>query len=514
MAAKRRYVIGVDLGTSATRAGIFDLDGRLLAEASRPVPIVYPAPGQAEQEMDDFLATAAQAVAECLQRSGMDPREVAAIAFDSQMAGVGGIDERYQPVMRFDSWLDMRCEPYIRWLERSTGEDLVQITGCAATCDHAPKMLWWKHEQPEVYDRVARFVMPSAYVAGRLAGLAGEDAYIDYTFLHFTGLADVQQAEWADRLLQATGLDRKKLPRIVEPFAVIGEATPGMAGRFGLAPGTLVAAGCGDTAACALGAGIVRPGMLYDTAGTASVLAACVDRFAPDPVHRALLMMRSVVPGIWHPLAYIAGGGEALRWFRDQFFNTSRGQALPPDERLYDLMAEQAAAVPSGSEGLFFSPHLGGRVCPAAPQMRGAWIGFSWKHTQAHFFRAILESVAYEYAYYLAIIRLLFPGMGFLEARAVGGGARSRLWNEIKAAVLGVPYRRLRRDELGIWGSALVAAKAAGLVGDLAETAYALSWPEEALIVPRAADHERYQPCVRQYIRWQTVLASEMRYPA
>ena len=141
MAAKRRYVIGVDLGTSATRAGIFDLDGRLLAEASRPVPIVYPAPGQAEQDMDDFLTTAAQAVAECLERSGVDPREVAAIAFDSQMAGVGGIDERYQPVMRFDSWLDMRCEPYIKWLERSTGEDLVRITGCAATCDHAPKML-------------------------------------------------------------------------------------------------------------------------------------------------------------------------------------------------------------------------------------------------------------------------------------------------------------------------------------------------------------------------------------
>lgn len=511
MAVRRRYVIGVDLGTSATRAGVFDLDGRLLAESSRPVPIVYPTPGQAEQEMDDFLATAAQAVSESLGASGVDPTDVAAIAFDSQMAGVGAIDDRYRPAMRFDSWLDMRCEPYIKWLDHSVGEVMIRLTGCAPTCDHAPKMLWWKHEQPDAYARVARFVMPSAYVAGRLAGLRAEDAYIDYTFLHFTGLADVQRAQWSDELLAATGLDREKLPKIVEPYTVVGETTPEMARRFGLAPGTLVAAGCGDTAACALGAGIVYPGMLYDTAGTASVLAACTDRFSPDVVNRALLMMRSVIPGLWHPLAYIAGGGEALRWFRDHFFNTWRGQRMPSEVDLYDRMAELASAVPPGSEGLFFSPHLGGRVCPAAPQMRGAWIGFSWKHTQAHFFRAILESIAYEYAYYLGIIRSLFPGLTLSEARVVGGGARSPLWNEIKAAVLGVPHRRLKRNELGIWGSALVAAKAAGLIDDLAAAAYELSWPEETLIEPREADHQRYQPLLQQYIRWQTVLASEMR---
>ncbi len=132
MAAKRRYVIGVDLGTSATRAGVFDLDGRLLAESSRPVPIVYPVPGQAEQDMDDFLATAAQAVSESLGTSGIDPDDVAAIAFDSQMAGVGAIDDRYRPIIRFDSWLDMRCEPYIKWLDRSVGETMVRLTGLRA----------------------------------------------------------------------------------------------------------------------------------------------------------------------------------------------------------------------------------------------------------------------------------------------------------------------------------------------------------------------------------------------
>lgn len=511
MAAKRQYVIGVDLGTSATRAGIYDLDGHLVAAASREVPITYPAPGQAEQDMDDFLTTAAQAVATAMRESGVEPTEVAAIAFDSQMAGVGAIDERYRPVMRFDSWLDMRCEPYIKWLDRSVGEMMVRLTGCAPTCDHAPKMLWWKHEQPGVYARIARFVMPSAYVAGRLARLRADDAYIDYTFLHFTGLVDALSGQWSDDLLAATGMDRDKLPRIVEPFAIVGEAVPEMAREFGLAPGTLVAAGCGDTAACALGAGIVQPGMLYDTAGTASVLAACTDRFSPDVDHRALLTMRSVIPGLWHPLAYIAGGGEALRWFRDHFFNAFRGQSMSPEEGLYDAMSELAGTVPPGSEGLFFSPHLGGRVCPAAPHMRGAWIGFSWKHTQAHFFRAILESIAYEYAYYLEIIRSLVPDLALSEARVVGGGARSRLWNEIKAAVLGVPYRRLRRDELGTWGSALVAARAAGLIDDLATAAYDLSWPEETLIEPGEADHERYRPLVRQYIRWQTVLASEMR---
>ncbi|NPV86977.1 MAG: xylulose kinase [Anaerolineae bacterium] len=502
----KKYLIGVDLGTSATKAALYDPHGALVAEASQEVPIYYPKPGVVEQENDDFYTSAAQTVRACLQQSGVDPRQVAAIAFDSQMAGVGSIDEHYRPAARFDSWLDMRCQPYIEQMRREAGELVTRLTGCAPTCDHGPKMLWLKHERPQEYGRVARFLMPSAYVAGRMAGLKADQAFMDYTFIHFSGFSDAQNLRWSEELCRRFGLEMDKLPRIVAPWEVIGEVQAEASADFGLAQGTPIAAGCGDTAACALGAGVVHPGMVYDTAGTAAVLAATTDRFVADVQHGALLCMHSVLPGLYHPLAYIAGGGIALRWFRDQFYNTHRGESQPLENDLYAEMIAAAERVPPGAEGLFFSPHLGGRICPAAPAMRGAWIGFSWGHTQAHFFRAILESVAYEYAYYLDILRQLLPDLRFAEARAVGGGARSNTWNQIKADVLGIPYQRLKRSEFGTWGSALIAGKAVGMFDDLAEQASRASAPDGDPLLPDGGRHAVYQPLARQYIVMQQTL--------
>ncbi len=508
---QQKYLIGVDLGTSATKSALYTPDGKLVAEASQEVPLYYPSPGVVEQDNEDFYLSAAATVRQCLQASGIDPRQVAAIAFDSQMAGIGSIDENYRPAARFDSWLDMRCQPYIEAMDRQAGEQVTALTGCPPTCDHGPKMLWWQHERPQEYRRIAKFVTPAGYVAGRMAGLKADRAFMDYTFIHFSGFSDARAGAWSPELCARFGLEMEKLPEIVAPWRVVGQVTAQAARDFGLAPGTPVAAGAGDTAANALGAGITRPGMLFDVAGTASVLAGCIDRFAADTQHRALLSMRSVLPGLWHPLAYIAGGGLALRWFRDQFYNAARGQAQPVDqlagEDLYDEMAACAEEVPPGAEGLLFSPHLGGRICPAAPAMRGAWMGFSWGHTQAHFFRAILESIALEYAYYLRILRELLPGLELVEARAIGGGARSPIWNGIKASVLGVPYQRLPRSEFGTWGSALIAGKAAGLFDDLASKAAESAQPQGEPVLPDPEQSALYAPLVEKYIRLQEYLS-------
>ncbi len=503
----KKYLIGVDLGTSATKAALYLPDGSLVAEASADVPIYYPHAGAVEQENDDFYRTAAQTVQICLSQSGIDPRQVAAIAFDSQMAGVGSIDEDFHPATRFDSWLDMRCQPYIEQLDRENGDLITRLTGCPPTCDHGPKILWWQHEHPDDYHRIAKFVMPAGYVAGRMAGLKAEKAFIDHTFIHFSALSDAQAGRWSPELCARLGVDPTRLPRIVVPWEIIGEVQPGAAHDFGLAAGTPIAAGAGDTAAGALGAGIVRPGMLFDTAGTAAVLAGCTDWFVADVQQRALLTMRSVVPGLWNPLAYIAGGGLIQRWYRDTFFNTIHAQSQPLTDDLYGLMAELAARIPPGAEGLFFSRHLGGRICPAEPAMRGAWVGFSWGHTQAHFIRAMLESVAYEYDYYLSILRKLIPNLNLLEARVIGGGARNPLWNQIKADVLGVPFQRLQRAEFATWGCALIAGYAAGLFSDLAGTAEAAAAPHGEPFHPDPETHVAYTHLVEKYIRWQQTLS-------
>jgi xylulokinase len=258
--------------------------------------------------------------------------------------------------------------------------------------------------------------------------------------------------------------------------------------------------------------------MLFDTAGTAAVLAGCTDTFMADEKHRALLTMRSVIPGLWHPLAYVAGGGEALRWFRDTFYAARAGAprnetAEERTQGLYERLLALAETAPAGSDGLFFSPHLGGRICPAAPEMRGAWVGFSWGHTQAHFFRAILESVAYEYAFYLRILREAIPGLALTETRAIGGGARGALWNQIKADVLNVPYQRLQRAEFGSWGSAMIAGKAAGIFDDLAAVAAAHAQPAGAPLRPRPAEHAAYEPLVARYVALQEQLLAAFREP-
>ena len=502
----KKYLVGVDLGTSGTKAAIFQIDGKKIAESSVEVPLYYPKPGIVEQETRDFYDTAALTIRRCVEKSGIDPQHIAAIAFDSQMAGVGLIDIDFQPVARFDSWLDMRCKPYIEWMDKDAGDLVTQLTGCPPTCDHGPKMLWWKNERPQDYARTAKFVMPGTYVAGRMAGLKADQAFIDYTYIHFSGFSDAKQTRWSEQLCSQFDLDMDKLPKIVEPWQVVGELTEKCAKEFNLAPGIPIAAGAGDTAANALGAGIVQPGMVFDVAGTAAVLASCTGSFVADAKNRALMTMRSVIPELWNPLAYIGGGGLALRWFRDQFYNAKRGVSQPVEDDLYPAMIELAASVEPGSDGLFFSPHLGGRICPSSPAMRGAWIGASWSHTQAHFVRALLESIAYEYAYYLRILRELLPSLELIQARAVGGGARSTTWNQIKADVLGVPYQRLKGSEFGVWGAAMIAGKAAGVIDNLAEHAAKTVFTEGKPVQPDNDQHARYEPLIEKYIQMQQVL--------
>ena len=502
----KKYLIGIDLGTSATKASIYRMDGTLVVSSSVEVPIYTPQPGVVEQKNDDFYNTAAQAVRNCVSDSGIAPKDVAAIAFDSQMAGIGSIDENFEPVTRFDSWLDMRCEPYINWIDKKAGDLVTQLTGCPPTCNHGPKILWWKNERLDDYKRVARFITPAGYVAGRMAGLKADQAFMDYTFIHFSGLSDARNCQWSDELCDLFEIDKQKLPSIVKPWDVIGEVTEKAARDFGLVAGIPIAAGCGDTAANALGAGVVHSGMLFDVAGTASILAGCTDEFVADVQHRVLINMHSVIPGLWNPLAYIAGGGLALGWFRDQFFNSHLGKPLEITDDLYDLMANEAVKVNPGAEGLFFSPHLGGRICPATPAMRGAWIGFSWGHTQAHFYRAILESVAFEYAYYLKVLQEYIPSLVLYEARAVGGGSQSSLWNQIKADVLQVPYQRLKGREFGTWGSAIIAGHAVGVFRDMKETASERAEPSGQPSKPDVNLQQVYQPLLEKYIFLQESL--------
>lgn len=480
-------MLGIDIGTTGTKAALFNRDGKLLSQGFEPSRLIQVRPGVVEQDLDEIYEATAQAVRRCLSAASKDPKDVAAISIDGQMAGICGIDEDWNPATPYDSWLDTRCEPFVREMMDLAGDRIVRLSGGPASFNHGPKILWWKNERPESYQRISKFVMPSVYVAGKMVGLKSEEAWIDYTYLHFSCLSDLMGKQWSKELCALFDIDLRKLPKILNPWDQIGDLSEKEAKKFDLVSGIPIAAGCGDTAATVLGGGVVRPGMAFDVAGTASCLITCTDRFTPDVEHRTVMWPRGVISGLFTPIAYINGGGLDLEWFRDQFCTIS-----------FEELDQLAGGLEPGSNRLLSIPHLGGRVCPNDPHLRGLWMGFSWNHKKEHFYRSILEAIVYEYALYLKIQRELQPDQHFNEVRVIGGGAKSRVWNQIKADVLQIPYVTLNQEEFATLGGAIIAGRMVGFWKDLGEVATRFAKLEER-INPRRENIEVYQKYIDFY---------------
>jgi len=480
-----RYLIGIDIGTQGTKACLYDTDGNTIASSFEPSRLISPKPGVVEQDPEEIYQSVINTMRSVVAESGDISKSVEAIGIDSQMSGIMGIDEEWIAATPYDSWLDTRCEKYIRIMKSSAEDEIIRITGCPPTYHHGPKILWWKYERSEIYKKIAKFVIPAVYVSGRLAGLKAGDAFIDYTNIHFSGFADAEKLMWSSVLLSRFGVDSAKMPQIVDPWKVIGYLLPHESQKVGLRSGIPIVAGCGDQAATSLGAGVVRKGIAFDVAGTASVFSCCVDSFMPDVENKTLISARSVIKGLWVPLAFINGGGLCLKWFRDQL----TGKDVVTD---YSTLDSEASCVPSGSGGLIFNPHFGGRACPNDPGIRGSWIGLNWGHSRAHMFRSIMEGIAYEYNIYLQIVKSLFEDMSFSRVISIGGGSKSRLFNSIKSSVLGVPYAILKSGDTATFGSALVAGYGTGVYDDIAKVAERFAAIEENVVTDMVL-HEKYK---------------------
>jgi xylulokinase len=488
-------VLGIDLGTSVVKAGIYGFDGVMHASATCPLRLTISGPGRAEQDLDDFYAAAAAATRSCLA-GGFAPERIGAVAMAGQMAGVGIVDKDHRPLAAFDSWLDTRCGDIVDELSRTLGDRIAATAGCAPTISIGPKMLWWRGHRPDVCRDAASFVTAAGYVAGRATATAGRAAFIDPSYLHFTSVADVGRAAWDEALVDAVGVDPDLLPRILESAEIVGALTDRAAADFGLRPGVPVAAGCGDTAASALGAGTVRAGQAFDIAGTAAVFGLCLPVFAPDAAEGTLMTMRAALPGRWYSLAYVGGAGQVVEWVcREVLGHPSVG----PDA--YADLEAAASSVPPGSDGVMLSPHFSGRVAPVSPSMRGSIVGLSAVTGRAHLARAALEAIAYEYRRYADIARAVTPSVAVTEIIGTGGGSRLDVWNQIKADVLATPYRPVVGAESGTRGAAVVAMAAIGQeLPELEPSAYGpVARPDPATVTAYAAAVESYR---RWSARW------------
>ncbi|MFW6381379.1 MAG: FGGY-family carbohydrate kinase [Bacillota bacterium] len=463
----KKFFICVDLGTMGTKTAIVSVDGNIIARTVEESKLYYPQPGRVEQKPERMYRSTIDTISYLLEETDISSADIAAIGISGQMAGIMGIDRNWNAVTHYDSWLDNRCQQYVEVMKEKGEEKYIETNGMPVTIAHAAKMLWWKNERPDTYQKIYKFMQPASYVAGRLADLDGEEAFVDYTYLHFSGLYDAEEMTWSEEMADLLGLSLEKMPAIVRPWDIIGYLSPAAADKCGLQADIPIIAGAGDTAVSFLGTGLTETGILVDIAGTASVFSCCVNKFRPDVKNRTLIFPRSIQTEYWYPLSYIGGGGLCLRWFRDTFAGEEKRKARENDTDPYYLLDKMAAGVEPGSDGLIFIPHLAGRTYPVDSKVKGNWTGFSWSHEKGHFYRSILESIAYEYRYYLKIIKNLFPETPFSEVRVIGGGSKSDLWNQIKADVLGIPYTRINEEDVGLIGMAMTAAKGVGLVDDI-----------------------------------------------
>ncbi len=480
-----KVFIGVDIGTTGIRAGVYNEDFTLLGSGTGQSLIRRDSRNEIIQDPDEIYAESSSAVYRAVQNAGIDTGSVAALSFDGQMAGIMGIDDDWKPCTPYDSWLDTRCSPQVEKIRQKAYKQVIEKTGNIPSFNHGPKILWWKQNEKSIFRKIKKFIQPSAYVAGKLCGLRATDAFIDWTYLHFSGFADNRKLKWDKTLTRLFEIPEEKLPAIVSPYTVIGYTDKEESDLFCIPTGTPVAAGCGDTMSCFLGTGAVQSGIAIDVAGTASVFAAATERFTTD-YDGMVYCCRSVLEDVWYTMSYINGGGLNLEWFKDTFARDND----------FDELDRAAQKLAPGSDGLIFIPHLEGRGYPNDPGMRGLWQGFTRSHTLSHFYRSILEGTAYEYALYKHKIKSLSEMM--FSVRTVAGGSKSDVWNQIKADVLNCRYCTINREDISILGQALIAASAAGYIDDVRDTVNKIIGIKKEY-TPNPEHHKKYEAVIGRY---------------
>ena len=431
-------LVGLDVGTTGVKALAITPDGDVVASAEEGYGLSSPQPGWAEQDPEDWWRASQAALA----RLGADSPT---IGLSGQMHGLVCLDEDGELLRPAILWNDQRTAAECAEIEELVGLDrLIALTGNRAlTGFTAPKLLWLRRHEPEIYARIHRIVLPKDYVRLRMTG----EWAIDVADASGTLLFDVAARRWSGDVLDALDLPAAWLPPALESPTVSGQ-TPN---------GVPVAAGAGDQAAGAVGVGVHEPGPASVVLGTSGVVFAALPEPALDPEARAHVFCHAV-PGVWHAMGVMLSAAGSLGWLRD---------ALAPGEPFDGLLAEAERWEP-GVEGLVFLPYLAGERTPHAdPGARGAFVGLSLRHDRGALVRAVLEGVAYGLRDCLEVLRAL--GCNVTVGRVSGGGARSALWLRIVASVLGLPLERTVVEEGAAYGAALLGGVAGGVFADVPE---------------------------------------------
>lgn len=453
------YLLGIDIGTSATKTLICDHRGRVVASATAAHPIASPKPGWSEQDPRNWWDSTCKATRAALKRAKLAAGDVSAIGLSGQMHGSVFLAGDTKPLRPAILWNDQRTVEECAEIESAAGgrEKLTALVGNPAlTGFTAPKMLWVRKHEPRVYERTKHLLLPKDYIRLCMTGEYATDVSDASGML----LLDVAHRTWSDRLCSLLDIDKAILPVLHESPQITGTLHAPAARSLGLKVGTPVVGGAGDQAAGAVGNGIVTAGPVSAALGTSGVVFAHSDQPTRDPRGRVHTMCHAV-PGKWCVFGCMLSAGGSLQWFRNTL---AAGEVAIAKRRKidpYELLIRAAQRAPLGAEGLFFLPYLTGERCPHLdPNARGGWIGITARTTRDMLIRALLEGVTFGMRDAIEIMQRM--NISISQIRASGGGARSRFWRQLQADIYDKPIVTTNAEEGPAYGAALLAGVGTG----------------------------------------------------
>ena len=458
--------LGIDIGTSGTKTLAMREDGQILANATVEYPLYSPKPGWSEQDPADWWDATVKSVKKVMKTAKLKAADVGGLGLSGQMHGSVFVDKKGGVIRKALLWNDQRTAAECAEIERLAGgrKRLIKmVANPALTGFTAPKILWLRNNEKRNFDKTVQVLLPKDYVRFCLTG----DFATEVSDASGTLLLDVVKRRWSKPLLSKLDLDASLFPQMYESEDVTGVLTASAAKAMGLQAGTPVVGGGGDQAASAIGNGIVRKGVVSATMGTSGVVFAHSDEVQVDPEGR-LHTFCHAVRGKWHVMGCVLSAGGSLQWFRNELCQAEIAAAKKKKVDPYELITEQAAAAPAGSEGLFFLPYLSGERTPHAdPNARGSWVGLSLRHGKGHMARSVMEGATYAMRDSLEIAKAM--DIPVKEIRLSGGGARSEFWRQMQADIYGQPVVTINAEEGPAYGVALLAAAGTGAYRDVVE---------------------------------------------
>jgi xylulokinase len=449
------YFLGIDTSTTGSKALLIDEHGEVVTVASSPHTLQTPRPLWSEQDPHEWWGAVSASIKSVLESAGISGEQIGAVGLTGQMHGLVLLDEAGKVLRPAILWNDQRTQGQCDQIHARIGkEKFIQITGnVALTGFTAPKILWVKENEPDVYAKTKHVLLPKDYIRYKLTG----EYALDKADGAGTVLFDLKSRDWSDEVLTALEIPRAWMPETFEGPECTGHISQEASSLTGLKVGTPVVAGGGDQAAQAVGVGAVEPGIVGLTVGTSGVVFATTPSALIEPEGR-LHAFCHAVPGLWHFMGVMLSAAGSLQWYRD---------SLAPEMSFDDLLRE-AKTVPAGSEGLQFLPYLSGERTPHPdPLARGAFIGLTLRHKRGHMTRAVLEGVSFGLKDSFTLIQN--AGLGAItQVRASGGGTKGALWRQILASVLEAELVTVNTTEGAAYGAALLAGVGAEVWPDVA----------------------------------------------